>query len=176
MFTNRPIPGESLTIEPKSIEYERPPQTVDVKEALPIHLDNLNRPEGMRDIVFFMQNDVPLKIMVEGLLRSAVLEGIHSVDISLMIAPVVHEYIKGELDALQIEYDEGIDDSSQQELLQDKRAFDMALEKFLEEEGDEPDVLSLEDTVVPPAPEKIEGLEDEGQEEEKPQGLMARRT
>ena len=52
----------------------------------------------------------------------------------------------------------------------------MALKKFLEKEGDEPDVLSLEDTVVPPAPEKIEGLEDEGQEEEKPQGLMARRT
>ena len=172
MLTDRPIPGESLTIEPKSIEYERPPQTVDVKEALPIHLDNLNRPEGMRDIVFFMQNDVPLKTMVEGLLRSAVLEGIHSVDISLMIAPVVHEYIKGELDALGVTYDEGIDDSSQQELVQDRRAFDMAMSKFQLEWDDEPDIMSLEDTVVPPSSPIME----EEEVVEEPQGLMARRT
>ena len=172
MLTDRPVPGESLTIEPKSIEYERPPQTVDVKEALPIHLDNLNRPEGMRDIVFFMQNDVPLKTMVEGLLRSAVLEGIHSVDISLMIAPVVHEYIKGELDALGVTYDEGIDDSSQQELVQDRRAFDMAMSKFQEERDDEPDIMSLEDTVVPPSSPIME----EEEVVEEPQGLMARRT
>lgn len=171
MLTDRPIPGESLTLEPKNIEYERPPQTVDVKEALPMHIENLNRREGMEDIIFFMKNGVPLKTMVEGVLRSAVLEGIHSIDISLMIAPHIHEYIKGQLDALRVDYEEGFGDVDEEFNLMNRRAFDLAYKKFNEEEGDSPDVLSLEDTSIPSSPPPSDMIEEEPTP---PRGLMSR--
>ena len=41
------------------------------------------------------------------------LDGIHSIDISLSIAPVIHEYIKGYADAMDIDYDEGFEDEEQ---------------------------------------------------------------
>ena len=107
MLTERPIPGQSLTTPPKSAPYERPPETVDALDALSIHIDNLEKSGAMEAIINMVESDIDLVTVVESLLRSAVMEGIHSIDISILIAPLIHAYIKGELDALGIDYDEG---------------------------------------------------------------------
>ena len=41
-ITDRPIPGQSLTAEPRSQAFERPPEITDPIEALDVHLDNLS--------------------------------------------------------------------------------------------------------------------------------------
>ena len=56
-----------------------------------------------------------VKSLTEAMLRSAVAEGIHSIDISLSIAPVIHEYIKGYADAMDIDYDEGFEDKEEED-------------------------------------------------------------
>ena len=65
--------------------------------------------------MFFLQLGIDLSTLVEGVARKAVLDGIHSIDISLSIAPVIHEYIKGYADALDIDYDEGFEDKEEEE-------------------------------------------------------------
>ena len=91
MLTERPIPGQSLTTESGSSPYERPPETIDAIDALDIHLDNLNDSETMESVANILESGVDLVSMTEAILRSAVLEGIHNVDISILIAPLLHE-------------------------------------------------------------------------------------
>ena len=112
---NLPIPGQSLTAEPKAAPYERPPQIVDPKKALDWHLDRLadeERQEVMVDI--FELGGMDVVTFTEGTLRAAVLDGRHSIDVSMIIAPVIHEFICTVLDAAGVEYDEGFEDDSQE--------------------------------------------------------------
>ena len=95
MLTDRPIPGQSLTTAPKSFSYERPPDVTNPLDALELHFDKLNDPRGMEDIGYILESNIDLVTLTEGQLRSAVANGIHSIDISLLIAPIIHEYIKG---------------------------------------------------------------------------------
>ena len=51
--------------------------------------------------MYFLEAGLDLVRLVQGILRSAVMEGIHPIDVSLIIAPVIHEYIKGFTDAAE---------------------------------------------------------------------------
>ena len=110
-----PIPGQSLTSTPKGAPYERPPEITDPVEALDWHLDRLDNPKAVKEAMFFLEMGMDLSTLVEGIARGAVAEGIHSIDVSLIITPVIHEYLKGYADALDIEYDEGFENEEDEE-------------------------------------------------------------
>jgi len=172
MLTDRPIPGQSLTTPPKSAPYERPPETADPRVALKMHLDNLNRPQAIEDIAHFTKLDVDIETLVEGILRSAVMEGMHSIDISLILAPLVHEYIVGSLDVLGVEYNEGFDTTEEEEALRESRNASLAVRQLEKERGIKPSPMSLEETEVDKtdAPQ----IDTPPPQQEQPQGLMAR--
>jgi hypothetical protein len=130
MQFNRAIPGQSLTTPPKSAPYERPPQISDPLEAIDYHLEQLDDPKAVEELMFFLELGVDLSTLVEGVARKAVLDGIHSIDISLSIAPVIHEYIKGYADAMDIDYDEGFEDEEQDRKLSEART-EILARKFL---------------------------------------------
>lgn len=160
----RPIPGQSLTAEPKSQAFERPPEITDPIEALDLHIDNLSREGAMEDVLYFLEFGVDLVTLVQGILRSAVMEGLHSIDVSLIIAPVLHEHIKGYAEAAKLDYDEGFENKEGKKALAYKRDVARAKEmmkKLKEEEGEAP------------APEPMEEPEVQEQEPVKT-GLMAR--
>ena len=163
----RPIPGQSLTAEPKSQAFERPPEITDPIEALDAHIDNLSADGAMEDILYFLEFGVDLVTLVEGILRSAVMQGIHSIDISLIIAPVIHEYIKGFADVAKIDYEEGFENKEVDKAIsygRDVARANKMLKKLKEEEGEIP---------TPKPVEKTE-LKDEEKEEPVRTGLMAR--
>ena len=117
MQFERPIPGQSLTTPPKGAPYERPPEISDPVKALDYHLDILDNPKAIEEAMFMLGMGVDLVSLVEGITRNAVFEGIHSVDVSLIISPVIHEYIKGYADALGVKYEEGFEDKEEEERL-----------------------------------------------------------
>ena len=80
--------------------------------------------------MFFLELGVDLSTLVEGIARKAVLDGIHSIAISLSIAPVIHEYVKGYADAMDIDYDEGFEDEEQDRKLSEARN-EILARKFL---------------------------------------------
>ena len=187
---NRPIPGQSLTAPPGEALYERPPQINTPKEALMKHIDRLNQPKAMRDVAYFLEKGLTLVALVEGMLRSAVISGIHTVDMSLIIAPTLHEYIAGILDEAGIEYDEGFEDDDDTDGMEYEREREAALSVLnqLRESGyiDEEDVPQLSEKpeedfpnlmsdVLSEGGENVSPEEGEATEEgAKPQGLMAR--
>ena len=165
-----PVPGQSLTTPPRNASYERPPQTVDPKEALQIHISNLNSKESMEDIAYFTEMGLDIKSQTEALLRSAVAEGIHSIDVSLTIAPLLHQFIVGRLEAMGLEYDEGINNVAEKESIRYQRNISKAM-KMLSgvKPTDNVDEMDLEQTEVEETPPV-----EEQTVEEPVKGLMAR--
>jgi len=149
VITNRPIPGQSLTTTPKNAQYEQPPLIVDPEEALQLHLKRLSKPRSMEDILEFIDTGVDVRTIVEGILRGAVLNGIHSIDVSLIIAPVIHEFVRGLPLAAGIDFEDGFED--QQDVDEAMYRIKKPSKKIPEE------VVKQEETP------------------EKPSGLMARR-
>ena len=172
MQFDRPIPGQTLTTPPKAAPYERPPDVTDPREALELHLDNLMKDGAMDDVLFFLEEGLDLVTLVEGILRSAVMEGIHSIDISLIIAPVLHEFIRGAALRAGIEFEEGFENKKAKQAITYSRNVSRAKRMLKELRGeDKPDPMSLEDTEMPEPQETME----EPMEEPEQQGLMARR-
>ena len=174
MQFDRPIPGQSLTTTPKAAPYERPPDVTDPVKALELHIDKLMEEDAMDDALFFLEEGLDLVTLVEGMLRSAVMEGMHSIDISLIIAPALHEFIKGAALRADIDFEEGFEDKRLKQAISYNRNVARAKRMLGEMGGVDtmPDPMSLEDAEMP----EQEQVEEQPIPQEEPQeGLMARR-
>ena len=103
---NGPIPGQSLTDEPSNYPWERPPETADPKEALSKHLKKMAGPKYMESALFMMELGVPAEVVTNTTLTMAIGNGIHSVDVGLIIAPAIHKEVVSIAEMAGIEYDE----------------------------------------------------------------------
>jgi hypothetical protein len=168
-----PIPGQSLTSEPKARPFERPPEIVDPIDALDMHIENITRVEALEDAFHFLEMGLTLTALVEGVLRSAVMEGLHSIDVSLMIAPVLHEYIKGLALEADVKFEEGFKDEEDDKVLGYSRDRQKALQMLeeLREKTEEPALEMPKENITEQEPE--EAMQEPMPEA--PQGLMARR-
>lgn len=169
MILDGPIPGQSLTAEPRNAPYERPPELTDPDDALMVHLDKLNDPEVMEGVTYLVQKGVDVRTITEGILRSAVMEGIHSLDVSLIVAPVIHDFIASTLDMLKMDYEHGLVNKEAEDSLRYKQNANLS-KKVLSGEKDLGD--PVEPTPRPKREEQIEMDLDEPMPE--PKGLMAR--
>jgi hypothetical protein len=168
---NKPIPGESLTSKPKNAPYENPPEITDPEEALQVHLARLTDTKRMDKIMGLLDIGVDIQTMTEGILRSAVMNGVHSIDVSLIIAPVIHEYIKLTADQVGIDYKEGFEDDEESESGVDYmlasikskeklQEMDMIPEEVPQTEDQETTILEDEEEVKP----MLKGLMVRGEE------------
>jgi hypothetical protein len=108
------IPGQSLTAEPKNAPYENSPSMSKPEDAIMWHLNRLMEPDKAEALFDAMEMGIDVVTLTEGLLRGAVLDGRHSIDVSLIIGPVVHEFIKTSAERVGIDFDEGIPDDSKE--------------------------------------------------------------
>jgi len=186
---NAPIPGQSLTGEPKSYPWENPPKIVKPLDAAIYHIGKLNEPKKVTALLDMLELDVDMVTLVSGVLRMGVSEGIHTVDVSLLIAPVLHEFIKGHADRAGIDYNEGFDEEdmdrtdieysikqNKSQKLLDKLSKEIKGTKEMPEGMDE-DIDEGMDEDIDEVSESIdENINEDMPEvsEEMPQGLMAR--
>ena len=163
-----PIPGQSLTAEPKNRPYETPPEIADPEEALRMHLTRLNDVEKLDTAMTLLQRGVDVRTLTEGVLRSAVSEGIHSIDVSLIIAPTIHDFITDVADEVGIDYKTGFEPDEQEE---DKQELSLVRSMLRKSEGDSPRPRMEEEPMEEPEQETELDL---GEPKEAPKGLMAR--
>ena len=189
MIFDRPQPGFSLTQEPKGAPFENPPDIVDPEEATRYHLDKMNNPNAFEDISYFLEKGIDIPTLVQGILRSAVFQGVHSIDVSLIVAPVLHEFIKDIGDATGVDYDEGISDSKERAVIRYQRNVARS-EKMLKKLGinaeetmsgeEKPDSMEDQMEAMIVADEEEKPMEETPMEEpteapmEEPKGLMSR--
>tara|TARA_Y100000004_G_C8784486_1_gene356458 strand:- start:98 stop:637 length:540 start_codon:yes stop_codon:yes gene_type:complete len=172
-----PVPGQSLTSPPKNMSYENPYEIVDPKKALEKHFGNLSRKEAIEDIIFFSQSGMDVKSLTEGILRSAVAEGVHSIDVSIIIAPLVHEFIVGRLDATGMEYDEGLENLNEKNNIRFQRLRVLAeneLNKIKDEDSEILNDTLMDDEMMQNMQEDVASEARVEEEKEPVKGLMSR--
>ena len=112
---NGPIAGQSLTDEPSNYPWERPPETADAADALSRHLKNMSTPECMESVLFLMELGIPAEVVTNTTLTMAIGNGIHSVDVGLIIAPAIHKEVVSIAEMAGIEYDEHFPEDEEKE-------------------------------------------------------------
>jgi hypothetical protein len=157
-----PIPGQSLTTEPKGFPWERPPEITDPEEAIQYHLARISEPEMLEGILDLIEvEELDVKTLTSGIMRGAVASGMHTIDVALLVAPVVHEFIKQGAIAFGLSPDDGFE--NKEEKAEYAKAKNTSLSKKMIKEM--PKVMPEEKLAVSPA-EKVTA--------EKPKGLMSR--
>ena len=112
---NGPIAGQSLTDEPGNYPWERPPETADPTEALSMHLKKMAGPKYMESALFLMELGIPAEVVTNTTLTMAIGNGIHSVDVGLIIAPAIHKEVVSIAEMAGIEYDEHFPEDAEEE-------------------------------------------------------------
>ena len=156
---DRPIPGQGMTSELGARPWEQPPQYTTVDEALSYYLPKLSDDEFAKNLVNVMEMGVPITSLANTIQMSSVMEGRHSVDVGILILPVLIEAMRFIGDSANIEYVVG--NEGKKSKVDDDLAKRVATEMNLNHEEDSVDV-AIEDTPVEV-------------EEEVTTGLMARR-
>ena len=163
-----PIPGMSLTTEPGNRPWENPPQIVTLEEAVDFYTQKLLDPEKEEAILAAFAEEVSIEAMTDMVTTSAVMEGIHTLDVSVLVAPVVAEMFKYVADMNDVDYIESYDEKVNKSRIPVSEA-----KKIVEEV-----VAEMDRENAPKFPGLgVEPVEEEPIEETKPKrGLMARKT
>ena len=194
-----PIPGQSLTTEPKNYPWERPPEMSDINEVISFYMKGMSSPKVIDNLLDMLELDTPVDAIVNAYTTVNVMKGMHSVDVKLLVSPVLHEYIStiGKAAGLDVkssfdEVDTGDADNEQSTIqLINKRVNEIEVSE--DEEDDEgvelmrqtSEMLSSgsgmnEEPMMSPLEEEEEPMpmppmKEEQQQQSPPTGLMSRK-
>ena len=105
-----PVPGQSLTSEPGSRPWENPPKYARVEDALEFYLDDLSEPEKMAMALEKIEEGVPIGLLVNTLQTLGTSKGLHTLDVGVLISPVLIEFYKAAAEQEEISYTIGDED------------------------------------------------------------------
>ena len=156
-----PIAGMSMTHEVGARPWQTPPQQATVQEAIAHYIERMQDDSITEQIVNILQSDVPVTTLANTIQLAGVMEGRHSIDVGVLILPVIMEMIMLIADAEGIKYETGMERDKEAEVKDSRIMAGMARAR-----------KELADNI----PEKDEEIL-EVQEElaEMPKGLMGRR-
>ena len=163
-----PIAGQSLTTELGNRPWEQPPQYTTVEEAMDFYLPRIMEPQFRDDLLNVMEMGVPITLIANALQSGAVMEGKHTLDVGILVMPVLMEVLAFVADREGIEYRMGTElDTDESPLTETSIA--LAKKRLIERQKSEKNK---------PVKVEIETEEDDDDEEEMrmpSNGLMARR-
>ena len=88
-----PIAGQSLTSEVGGWPWEQPPQYSTVEEALEFYLPRLTEPTLQNDLMDVIEMGLPLTTIANALQQGAVMQGKHTLDVGILVMPVIMEML-----------------------------------------------------------------------------------
>ena len=152
-----PIPGMSLTHELGARPWQSPPQYTTVDEAIEYYLERMSTDEFMDQMADVLEMNVPVTTLANTIQLAGVMDGKHTVDVGMLVMPLLMEMIMLIGDNAGVKYDSGLTD------VPDNRTKDTLIEAVRKEMQQKID----ESEETPEAEEVIA--------EEPKSGLMARR-
>ena len=99
-----PIPGQSLTSEPKNVPWEYPARITEPMDALEFHMKQLTDENTVDNIMEMLEVGIPVSVIASSMLTVAVMDGEHSIDVKLIIKPFVEDHIKSLAEVTGIDY------------------------------------------------------------------------
>jgi protein-tyrosine-phosphatase len=80
-----------------------------------MHLKKMAGPKYMESALFLMELGIPAEVVTNTTLTMAIGNGIHSVDVGLIIAPAIHKEVVSIAEMAGIEYDEHFPEDAEKE-------------------------------------------------------------
>jgi hypothetical protein len=157
-----PIPGQSLVAELGARPWQTPSQYTTVDEAIEYYMSRMTTEEFMVQAVDVLETGVPVATLANTIQLASVMEGKHTLDIGILVAPLLMELLMMLGDSAGIEYKTGLDDPDI------KKTRPTFFAKFLKKYNDDLASKDIQEIVD-------ESNEEEEKDEER-SGLMARRT
>ena len=116
---DRPTPGMSLTAELGNRPWQQPPQYTTVEEALQWYIPRLTNPEMLDQLLNVMESGIPLTTIADAMQTGGVMEGKHSLDVGILILPVLIETMAYLAEEAGIEYTEGSNVETSPDIIDD---------------------------------------------------------
>lgn len=155
-----PVPGMAMTHELGARPWQQPAQYTTLEEAVSFYIPRLSAKNFVGRMLDIIEMGVPLTALAETITLGGVMEGVHSIDVAVMVNPILVEYMEGIAKQADIKYTLGDTDDYE----------------------NEPDGFLLADVMRNLEKSELNGELDKEEEEteepvakEEPRGLMARR-
>jgi hypothetical protein len=104
-----PIPGQSLTHELGARPWQQPAQYTTVEDALDYYIPRLESEEVTNQLLDVLEMGIPVTTVANTMQLGSVMEGKHSVDVGMLILPVLVELIMLIADSAKVEYTSGLE-------------------------------------------------------------------
>ncbi len=152
-----PIPGMSLTHELGARPWQSPAPYPTVDKAIDYYLERMSTDEFMDQMADVLEMNVPVTTLANTIQLAGVMDGKHTVDVGMLVMPLLMEMIMLIGDNAGVKYDSGLtdapDNTTKDTLIEAVRK---EMQQKINESEEEPEV-------------------EEVTEEEPKSGLMARR-
>mgnify|MGYP003138521285 FL=1 len=167
-YTNReepileaPIPGMAMTHEVGARPWQTPPQYPTVSKAAQYYVASMQDESFVEQAINLMETGMPITLIANNVQLMSVMEGKHTIDVGMLLLPVIMEMLMLIGDRAGIEYTTGMERDKEIEVKDS--ASEAAFAKFQKQLGE-------------PKKEEIVVEEESKEEQEEPMGLMARRV
>ena len=150
-----PIPGEGLTHELGDRPWQKPAQLTNVDDVMPFYREKITDEEFIPQLMQVIELGIPLTTIANAMQSAAVMEGVHSIDVGVLMLPIIVELLKYVAERNEVKYNTGMENGKVAPNIEATAA--VALEEI--NEGGVMTSKPVEEEVV---------------EEDQPKGLMAR--
>ncbi len=158
-----PIPGQSFTSELGNRPWEKPSQYATVEDAIDFYIQRINSEDLKQPLLDVIELGIPLTSIANALQISSVMEGKHTIDVGILVLPVIVELMSLMAENSGIKYTTGVEKKESKNYSNTEIALAVkeASKQFNDQDMSE-DMMTEESEPV--------------MEEEQPTGLMARRV
>ena len=162
-----PIPGMGMTHELGARPWQTPPTYTTVEETSDYYIERMSNPAFKEQLLDVMEMKIPLTTLANTIQLGSVMEGLHTVDVGMLMIPILVETMALIGDSSDIDYVTGMDDVKADRPAMSNRI----VEELKSEQGNTEDTPMEEEM-----PMEEEPVMEEEMPMEQPKGLMARRV
>tara|TARA_R110002153_G_scaffold55303_1_gene153520 strand:- start:30 stop:536 length:507 start_codon:yes stop_codon:yes gene_type:complete len=157
-----PIPGMAMTGELGGKPWQTPPQFSTVEDTIDYYMSRMATDEFEDNLIEVLKLGVSVTAIANTMQTGSVMEGVHSIDVGILVTPIIMEFIMLVADAAGIDYDDG--------MTEEKEPTAAEIANILKE------FKQMQNKEEPSEPMMEEPVVEEEVPEEEPTGLMARRN
>lgn len=159
VMLDAPIPGQSMLMELGSRPWQQPPQMSTVEEAIDYYVTRIESEEVSSQLLDVLEMGVPVTTVANAMQSSSVMEGKHTVDVGMLVLPVLIELISLIADTANIKYTSGLEgDDRVRGSLVDKAVMKLNAKKDEEGTEEEPENEMIIEEMKTAADERAGGL------------------
>lgn len=90
-----PIPGQGLTVELGSRPWQTTPEFSSLEEGVDFYVSRIVQPKMAAQLLDIIEMKIPLTAVAETLTLGGVMQGLHTVDVGVLVNPILVELMEG---------------------------------------------------------------------------------